>query len=81
MLKIREKIGRRWLFSGSWDKTIIIWNISEDINISLKRISLGNQARCIQITHFRELLVTGSFEGKLSFWSFNNLERCSLISN
>jgi WD40 repeat protein len=70
-------MGKKWLVSGSWDKTIIIWNIEDDKNLLMRKICPGVQVRCFQITKFREQIVIGAFEGKLSFWNFGDVSEFS----
>ena len=73
VLRIRNQLDKNWLFSGSWDKSVLIWDIKEDKNTLLKKLSPGIQVRCLQINKFREQLVLGAFEGKLQFWAFGDL--------
>lgn len=79
VLRISEKLGRKRLYSGSWDQSVMIWDIEKDRNKVLKKVSIGHQARSIMVTKFREQLVTGAFEGKLHFWSIDDLSKCHLI--
>ena len=73
-------MGKKWLFSGSWDKTVIIWDVGNDTPKILKRIAVNMQARCLRLTAFREQLVIGSFQGKIAIWTVANLSNCQLVS-
>lgn len=73
ILRLVEKLGRTRLFSGAWDRTVIVWDVEARPAKLLRRVSVGMQARCLRVTRFRETLVVGAFEGKLSFWSLGSL--------